>query len=422
MTTGRRRGGGGIGASTLALVMAGGSGTRLRDLTRWHAKPALPFGGQYRNVDFPLSNCVNSGIRRIALLTQYKAHSLIQHAQQGWSFLRPELGEFLEIWPAQQRRGNGWYVGTADAVYQNIDLIDELAPSHVLVLAGDHVYRMDYCEMIEAHVASGADITVGCVEVPTAAARDFGVMAVDAAGWVSRFEEKPERPTPLPGDPRTALASMGIYVFSRELLFDWLAADAANSESAHDFGKDVLPKGVRDGRVLAHPFRDPCTGRRAYWRDVGTLDAYWRANMELLEENPEFDLYDECWPLWTHQPRCPPPRFLGAGAARRSIVSGGCSVAGTVDRSLLSTGCRVGTGSAVDASVVLSKVEIGSGCRIRGAIIDSGVRLPDDTVIGENARADAQRFEVSPGGVVLVTADMLERASQLELQHRIKVA
>lgn len=417
MTRGRGRAGEPIEAGTLALVMAGGNGTRLGELTRWHAKPALPFGGQYRNVDFPLSNCINSGIRRIALLTQYKAHSLIQHAQQGWSFLRPELGEFLEIWPAQQRRGAGWYAGTADAVYQNIDLIEELAPSWVLVLAGDHVYRMDYRAMIEAHVAGGADITVGCVEVPIAAARDFGVMSVDASGWVRRFDEKPDQPTPLPRDPGIALASMGIYVFARELLVEWLSADALDPSSRRDFGKDVLPKGVREGRVLAHAFRDPRTGKPAYWRDVGTLDAYWRANMELLDEAPEFDLYDECWPLWTHQPRTPPPRFIGAGTARRSIVSGGCTVAGSVERSLLSPECRVEPGALVEASVVLPQAEIGRHCRIRNAIVDSGVQVPEGTVIGHDACADAERFEVSAGGVVLVTAAMLERASVAQPQQ-----
>ena len=418
LTTAQRRTSADIGAGTLALVMAGGNGTRLRQLTRWHAKPALPFGGQYRNIDFPLSNCVNSGIRRIALLTQYKAHSLIRHAQLGWSFLRPELGEFLEIWPAQQRRGATWYAGTADAVYQNIDLIEELAPRYVLVLAGDHVYRMDYRAMIEAHIAKGADMTVGCVEVPLAEASDFGVMSVDASGWVERFDEKPEEPAPVPHDPGSALASMGIYVFGRERLLDWLSADAADPSSSHDFGKDLLPRHVRDGAVLAHAFRDPCTGKRAYWRDVGTLDAYWRANMELLEDTPEFDLYDECWPLWTHQPHGPPPRFLGAGAAWRSMVSIGCSVAGIVERSLLSPGCRVDAGAIVESSVVLPEAEIGRGCKIRRAIIDSGVRVPEGTVIGEDYRADADRFEVSVGGVVLVTAETLERAGRAEACRR----
>lgn len=402
--------------------MAGGNGSRLHELTRWHAKPALPFGGQYRNIDFPLSNCVNSGIRRIALLTQYKAHSLIQHAQQGWSFLRPELGEFLEAWPAQQRRGKSWYAGTADAVYQNVDLIEELAPAYVLILAGDHVYRMDYLTMIETHVASGADVTVGCVEVPVESASEFGVMSVDPTGWVSRFDEKPAQPTPLPDDPSTALASMGIYVFRRDVLLEWLGADAASAHSSHDFGKDILPRAVPKGGVLALPFRDPCTGRPAYWRDVGTLDSYWQANMELLDEQPAFDLYDTCWPLWTHQPQRPPPRFVGAGGALRSIVSAGCSVAGSVEGSLLSPDCRVEAGARIESSVVLPNVTVGRGSRIRGAIVDAGVTVPPGTVIGEERAADAERFAVSGGGVVLVTAEALDRALTRQPPRAVKVA
>jgi glucose-1-phosphate adenylyltransferase len=395
---------------TLAVVMAGGAGKRLGALTRWHAKPALPFAGQYRNIDFPLSNCVNSGIRRIALLTQYKAHSLIQHVHQGWSFLRPELGEFIEVWPAQQRCGESWYEGTADAVHQNIDLIDELAPRYVLVLAGDHVYRMDYHAMLEAHVASGAGITVGCVEVPLAAASDFGVVSVDASGWVARFDEKPVLPAPLRGDPAAAMASMGIYVFDRALLLDCLRVDAANPGSGHDFGRDVLPWAVEHLAVAAYAFHDPSTGRRAYWRDVGTLDSYWQANMELLAEQPELDLYDEQWPLWTHPPQLPPPRFVGDGAALRSIVSAGCSVGGRVEESLLSVSCRVGAGTKLKACVVLPDVEIGRNCRIRRAIVDSGASIPDGFVIGEDPLRDAALFEMSPGGVAVVTAEMLERA------------
>ena len=411
MRGGRSRGARDLSERTLALVMAGGNGTRLGDLTRWHAKPALPFGGQYRNIDFPLSNCINSGIRHIGLLTQYKAHSLIQHVQQGWSFLRPELGEFLEIWPAQQRRGKGWYAGTGDAIYQNIDLIEELAPAHVLVLAGDHIYRMDYLAMLESHVASGAGVTVGAVEVPVSAASGFGVMTLDSSGWVSRFEEKPARPMPLPRDPQTALASMGIYVFDRELLVDRLSADAANPASSHDFGRDVLPDAIGTVGLSAYAFRDPSTGRPAYWRDVGTLDSYWQANIELLAEQPEFDLYDRRWPLWTRQPQCPPPRFVGDGAASRSIVSGGCSVAGRVEQSLLSTDCCVQPGASVETSVLLPNVVAGRDCRIRRAVIDSGCVIPDGLVIGDNTADDAIHYHVSPSGVTLVTADMLGRAA-----------
>jgi glucose-1-phosphate adenylyltransferase len=391
--------------------MAGGNGTRLGDLTRWHAKPALPFGGQYRNIDFPLSNCVNSGIRHIALLTQYKAHSLIQHVQQGWSFLRPEVGEFIEIWPAQQRRGKGWYAGTADAIYQNIDLIEELAPAHVLVLAGDHVYRMDYLAMLEAHIASGAGLTVGAVEVPVSAASAFGIMTIDSSGCVSSFDEKPVRPVPLPHDSETALASMGIYVFDRELLVDCLSADAADPASSHDFGRDILPGAVGTLGVSPYAFRDPFTGRPAYWRDVGTVDSYWQANMELLAEQPPFDLYDRHWPLWTRQPHGPPPRFIGDGTALRSIVSGGCSVAGRVERSLLSTDGCVQPGASVETSVLLPNVVVGRNCRIRRAVIDSGCVIPDGLAIGENAADDAARYHISPNRVVLVTADMLRRGA-----------
>jgi len=403
---------------TLALVMAGGNGTRLGDLTRWHSKPALPFGGQYRNIDFPLSNCVNSGIRHIALLTQYKAHSLIQHVQQGWSFLRPEVGEFIEIWPAQQRRGTGWYAGTADAVYQNIDLIEAFAPACVLVLAGDHVYRMDYRAMVESHIGSGAGITVGAIEVPISTASAFGVMSVDPSGRVSRFDEKPSRPQSLREDPGTALASMGIYAFDPELLVDCLSRDAANPASVHDFGRDILPDAVGRIGVSAYVFRDPSTGRAAYWRDVGTVDSYWQANMELLAEPPALDLYDQSWPLWTRQPHCPPPRFIGEGVARQSIVSGGCSVAGRVEQSVLSTDCRVQQGASVESSVLLPNVVVGRNCRIRRAIIDSGCVIPDGLVIGENGVDDAARYHISPNRVALVTADMLRRQAASHLYAR----
>jgi glucose-1-phosphate adenylyltransferase len=394
---------------TLAVVLAGGNGTRLGDLTRWHSKPALPFGGQYCNIDFPLSNCVNSGIRRIALLTQYKAHSLIQHVQQGWSFLRRELGEFVDVWPAQQRTGKDWYSGTADAIRQNLDLLDDLAPEYVLVLAGDHVYRMDYLEMIDAHARGGAGITVGAVEVPLATASEFGIMQIDGARRVLRFDEKPAEPMPLPHNPNAALASMGIYAFTTQQLVALLRADAANPKSKHDFGRDILPAAVNTIGVAAHLLRDPGTGRAGYWRDVGTIDSYWRANMELLGEPPAFDLHDRRWPLWTRQASSPPPQFVGAGLAQRSIVSAGCRVAGRVERSVLSLGCTVHPGASVEASVLLPNVVVGRNCRIRHAVIDRDVVLPDGTVIGETS-SDASCYHVSPGDIRLLTATMLEHA------------
>src|SRR5690606_22037507 len=334
------------GAHTLAVVMAGGSGTRLGELTRWHSKPALPFGGQYRNIDFPLSNCVNSGLRQIAVLTQYKAHSLIQHLTQGWSFLRPELNEYhalrpapprkiprwtdrpvlavnphnetIVLWPAKKRRGQRWSAGPADAVYQNVDLIMERAPAYVLVLAGDHVYKMDYRQMVDAHAASGAKATVGCVEVPIAEARAFGIMGVNADGWVEEFQEKPEVPKAMPGRPKAALGSMGIYVFNRDFLFEALIDDASNPSSGHDFGRDLLPKMVAQGAVRAHAFRDIYTGEQPYWRDVGTVDSYWQANMDLLDDEPALDLHDDAWPIRTHQPPRSPTRFVREGVATRS--------------------------------------------------------------------------------------------------------
>jgi glucose-1-phosphate adenylyltransferase len=393
---------------TLAVVMAGGSGTRLGELTRWDCKPALPFGGQYRNIDFPLSNCMNSGIRKMAVLTQYKAHSLIQHLTQGWNFFRPELGEYVELWPAQQRKGQRWYDGTADAVYQNIDLIMERAPAYVLVLAGDHVYQMDYRPMLEAHAASGAAATVGCVEVPVAEAGAFGVMGVDAHGWVEEFQEKPEIPNAVPGRPNVALGSMGIYVFNRDFLFEALIDDASDPSSGHDFGKNLLPAMVRDRRVLAHAFRDDATGRSAYWRDVGTIDSYWQANMDLLEERAELDLYDERWPIWTHQPLRSPSRFAGDGSATHSIVASGSVVAGRVERSVLFAESSVGAGSAIAGSLVLPKARVGRNCRLRNVIVDSGCEIPDGSVIGFDSIDDAVAYDVSAGGVVLVTEQRMQ--------------
>jgi glucose-1-phosphate adenylyltransferase len=400
--------------NTLALVLAGGRGGRLANLTDWRTKPAVPFGGKFRLIDFPLSNCINSGIRRVAVLTQYKAHSLIQHIQRGWGFLRGEFGEFVEIVPAQQRLDRPlWYAGTADAVYQNIDIIKAHHPSYVLILAGDHVYKMDYGEIIAAHAESDADITVGCVQIPCEKARAFGVMTADASGRVLRFTEKPANPEPMPGHADRALVSMGIYVFNREYLFQMLREDAENLDSARDFGRDVIPAAISKGRVMAFPFSDPRSGRQAYWRDVGTVDAFYAANQELIGENPELNIYDEEWPIWTYQAQLPPAKFIYdtedmRGMAVNSMVSGGDIIAGALVRnSLLFSQVIVNPRAVVEDSVILPDVVVGENCRIRKAVVDEGCRIPPGTVIGEDPEADRRRFYVSPKGVVLVTAEML---------------
>ena len=399
--------------NTLALILAGGRGTRLKDLTTWRAKPAVPFGGKFRIIDFPLSNCMNSGIRRIGVLTQYKAHSLIQHVQKGWGFLRGEFGEYVELLPAQQRIEPSWYAGTADAVYQNLDIIRDHDPDFVLVLAGDHVYKMDYGPMIAFHVERNADLTVGCIEVPVREGRDFGIMSVGEGGVIVEFAEKPENPKPIPGSDELTLASMGIYVFNTEFLYEQLIKDADTRDSAHDFGKDIIPSTLGKYRVLAYPFRDVQSGRRAYWRDVGTVDAFWQANLELADAVPELNLYDQDWPIWTYQEQLPPAKFIydeedRLGLAVNSMVSGGCIICGAVVRhSLLFSNVRVNSEASVTDSVVLPNVVVDRGCRIRRAVIDKGCHLVAGTVIGENAEEDARRFYVSPRGVVLVTPEML---------------
>jgi glucose-1-phosphate adenylyltransferase len=399
--------------NTLALILAGGRGSRLKHMTMWRAKPAVPFAGKFRIVDFPLSNCINSGIRRIGVLTQYKAHSLILHVQRGWGFLRGEFGEFVELLPAQQRIESSWYLGTADAVYQNLDIIRNHDPDYVLVLAGDHVYKMDYGAMIAYHVESGADMTVGCLEVDLEMARAFGVMGVDGDGRVRKFQEKPDHPEPMPGQSDQALASMGIYVFNKGFLFEQLIRDADTADSSHDFGKDIIPKVIDRYRVMAYPFRDAKTGHQAYWRDVGTVDAFWAANLELIGVTPPLNLYDDAWPIWTYQEQLPPAKFVFDDEDRRgmavdSMVSGGCIISGSVVRhSLLFSNVRMNSYSYMEDSVVLPDVNIGRNCRIYKAVIDRGCRIPEGTVIGEDAEADAERFYVSPGGVVLVTPDML---------------
>ena len=399
---------------TLALILAGGRGSRLKHLTLWRAKPATPFGGKFRIIDFPLSNCMNSGIRRICVLTQYKAHSLLLHVQRGWGYLRGEFGEFVELLPAQQRiEGSAWYQGTADAVYQNLDIIRDHDPKYVLILAGDHIYKMDYGPMIAHHVETGADMTVGCIEVSLERAREFGVMTTDPHGRVVAFQEKPENPTPVPGKTDVALASMGIYVFNRSFLFEQLIKDADTRTSSHDFGKDIIPAVLKSYRVATYPFRDVQTGRQGYWRDVGTVDAFWEANMELVSVSPELNLYDVDWPIWTHQVQLPPAKFVfddddRRGMAVDSMVSGGCVISGAyLRRSLLFSNVKVHSYARLEDAVVLPDVDIGRRARIRRAVLDRGCVVPPDLVIGEDPEADAKRFYVSEGGVVLVTPEML---------------
>ena len=403
---------------TLAVIMAGGRGERLKHLTEDRCKPATPFGGKFRIIDFVLSNCVNSGIRQMSVLTQYKAHSLIQHIQGGWSYLRGEFGEFVEIIPAQQRLGTEWYQGTAEALWQNMEIIRSHRPLHVLVLAGDHIYKMDYGPMIGFHVEKEADITVGVVEVPLERAREFGVLAVDASNRVLGFQEKPARAEPIPGRPDVALASMGIYVFNPKLLERLLRADSEDPDSAHDFGKNVIPGAIDKLRVLAYPFEDVRTKAQNYWRDVGTVDAFYDANMELVRVSPELNIYDEQWPIWTYQEQLPPAKFVfddedRRGVAVDSMVSGGCIISGSrVANSLLFSNVRVHDYSSVERSVILPRVRIGERCTIHGAIIDSGSVVPDGTQIGVDPQADAGRFHVTDGGVVLVTGSMLRAGAR----------
>jgi glucose-1-phosphate adenylyltransferase len=405
---------------TLAVIMAGGRGERLKHLTEDRCKPATPFGGKFRIIDFALSNCVNSGIRQISVLTQYKAHSLIQHIQRGWGYLRGEFGEFVELIPAQQRRGGDWYQGTADALWQNMDLIRAHRPLHVLVLAGDHIYKMDYGPMIGFHVEKEADITVGVVEVPIDRSREFGVLTVDESNRVLRFQEKPLDPTPIPGRPDTVLASMGIYVFNPRLLERLLRADAEDPDSAHDFGRNIVPDSIDKLRVFAYPFEDVRTKAQNYWRDVGTVDAYYEANMELVRVSPELNIYDEQWPIWTYQEQLPPAKFVfddddRRGAAIDSMVSGGCIISGSrVTNSLLFSQVRVHDYSSIDSSVLLPRVRVGERCVIRRAIIDSGALIPDGMQIGVDPAADAERFYVTESGVVLVTAAMLRSSPRPE--------
>ena len=386
---------------TLALVLAGGCGSRLAGLTDTRAKPAVPFGSQYRIVDFTLSNCVNSGVRHIALLTQYKSQSLIRHLQQHWP-PGSRRSESIEIWPAQQRQGARWYVGTADAVYQNKDLIAALDPEHVLILAGDHVYAMDYAPMIAEHAARGADVTVSCIDVPVGEAREYGIVEADASMRILGFTEKPERPRPLPGRRGAALASMGIYVFRTEFLLDCLARDAGDAGSRHDFGYSILPRIIEEASVHAHVF-DASSCGTGYWRDVGTLDSYWLAHMDLLSVPTKLDLNNPRWPIWGGPRRSAPAQLTPTAEVAGAMLGSGCLVAGQVHRSVLSADCRVAARSVVKESVLLPSVTVGRNCVLERVVIDSRCSIPDGTVIDGSLLGSAHRYHVSPRGVVLVT-------------------
>lgn len=412
-------GGRSLARSTLALVLAGGRGSRLRDLTNARAKPAVHFGGKFRIIDFALSNCMNSGLRRIGVITQYKSHSLLRHLQRGWSFLRNEMNEFVDLLPAQQRTNEEhWYQGTADAVYQNLDIIrGSTRPEYIIILAGDHVYKMDYSVMLADHVAGGRGVTVGCIEVARDEARAFGVMAIDDRRHITTFIEKPANPPAMPDNPEQSLASMGIYIFTAEYLYQLLENDARNPESSHDFGKDLIPIAVAEGQALAHPFSlsaiatPPFSG--PYWRDVGTIDAYWTANLDLASTTPALNMYDKDWPIWTYQEQLPPAKFVHdlagrRGAAINSLVSGGCIVSGSVVRnSVLFSNVLVRSYCDIESAVVLPDVQINRHCRLNKVVVDRGCKIPEGLVVGEDHEVDAHRFHRTESGVVLMTQAML---------------
>ncbi len=408
----------------VALVLAGGRGSRLYELTDRRAKPAVYFGGKFRIIDFAMSNCVNSGIRRIGVVTQYKSHSLLRHLQRGWGFLRGEVNEFVDLLPAQQRVDEeSWYRGTADAVYQNIDIIENYqpAPEYVVILAGDHVYKMSYAAMLVDHVESGAECTVACIEVPRKEASGFGVMAVDASQKITAFVEKPADPPPILGKPEFSLCSMGIYIFNAKYLYSELARDISDPTSSHDFGKDIIPRAVKNGCAMAHSFSRSCVhapeekpGKEDYWRDAGTVDAYWEANVDLTATDPALNLYDRDWPIWTYQPQLPPAKFVHNqidrhGIAIESTVSGGCIISGEMNRSLLFSACRVHSYAKVNWSVLLPDVVVGRGARLNRCIIDHGVSIPPGMVIGEDPDDDSRRFRRTANGITLVTRQMLDR-------------
>ena len=409
-----------LAREAMAYVLAGGRGSRLKELTDNRAKPAVYFGGMARIIDFALSNAINSGIRRIGVATQYKAHSLIRHMQRAWNFMRPERNESFDILPASQRISEMlWYEGTADAVYQNIDIIESYAPRYMVILAGDHIYKMDYEKMLRQHVNSGADVTIGCLVVPSKDAREFGVMAVDAADTITSFVEKPAHPPEMPDKPGYSLASMGIYVFDTKFLFEQLRRDADTPDSSRDFGKDIIPYVVEHGKAVAHRFTDSCVRAaeqiEEYWRDVGTLDAYFEANLDLTDVVPKLNMYDRDWPIWTDQIIAAPAKFVHDSEGRRgmaisSLISQDCIVSGALARrSLLFTGVKMGSFSSVDEAVILPYCNIGRSARLSRVIIDSGVRIPEGLVVGEDPDLDARRFRRSEGGVCLINKAMIER-------------
>jgi glucose-1-phosphate adenylyltransferase len=409
-----------LSRDAMAYVLAGGRGSRLKELTDRRAKPAVYFGGKARIIDFALSNALNSGIRRIGVATQYKAHSLIRHLQLGWNFFRPERNESFDILPASQRVSETqWYEGTADAVYQNADIIESYAPEYMVILAGDHIYKMDYELMLQQHVTSGADVTIGCLEVPRMEATGFGVMHVDATDRIIDFVEKPADPPGIPGNPDFALASMGIYVFHTKFLMELLRRDAADPESSRDFGKDIIPYVVKSGKAVAHRFAQSCVRsdfeREPYWRDVGTIDAYWQANIDLTDIVPELDLYDKSWPIWTYSEITPPAKFVHDDEGRRgsaisSLVSGDCIISGSsLYKSLLFTGVRANSYSRLEGAVVLPKVQVGRHARLTNVVIDHGVVIPEGLIVGEDPEMDAKRFRRSENGICLITQAMLDK-------------
>jgi glucose-1-phosphate adenylyltransferase len=403
----------------VALVLAGGRGSRLMDLTDSRAKPAVYFGGKFRIVDFALSNCLNSGIRRVGVITQYKSHSLLRHLQRGWAFLKTEMNEFVDLLPAQQRgEDESWYRGTADAVHQNRDILESYGADYIVILAGDHIYKMNYALMLADHVEKGRDCTVACIAVPREEARAFGVMAVGEGGVITEFVEKPENPPSMPGIPDMSLASMGIYIFNAQYLYAELERDMNDPNSSHDFGKDIIPAAVKNGKAAAHSFSRSCVptngSDETYWRDVGTIDAYWDANIDLTATVPHLDLYDKRWPVWTYQAQLPPAKFVHneddrRGMAVESVVSGGCIVSGSVYRTVLFSGVRVHSQAKVDWCVVLPEVQIGHGARLTRVVIDRGVKIPAGLVVGEDPVLDAQRFYRTEKGITLVTKKMLAK-------------
>ncbi|MDR3395129.1 MAG: glucose-1-phosphate adenylyltransferase [Parasulfuritortus sp.] len=405
-----------LAKSTYALILAGGRGSRLMHLTDWRAKPAVPFAGKHRIIDFPLSNCINSGVRRIGVATQYMAHGLIHHIQRGWNFLDDQFDEFVDVLPALNHGQDGGYSGTANAVFQNMDLIRISDPEYVLILGGDHIYKMDYSILLADHFAKGADLTIACTAVPLENASSFGVMAVDSTWRISDFQEKPAHPAALPGDPDHALVSMGIYVFSAAFLYEQLALDNDDPDSNHDFGRDIIPKLVQGRRAFAHCFADSCVnmvGDEPYWRDVGTVDAYWEANMDLVQVTPDLNLYDDNWPIRTHPAQLPPAKFIFnddgfRGHAMDSMISSGCIISGsTIERSLLSMKVLVREHSLIQDSVILPNVEIGRHVTLKRVVVDKLCIIPDGFTAGLDPELDRQRFHVTERGITLITPEML---------------